>query len=79
MQTTNNLSSSNPVVISVTLNGIGLPGTDPATWTGVKGEVLLFQGTAQNAVPEFGPVAGMIIALSIISVVVITRKSKFSF
>jgi hypothetical protein len=79
MQTTNNLASSNPVGISITLNGIGLPGTDPSTWTGTKGEVLLFQGTAQNAVPEFGPVAGMIIAMSVIGVVAITRKSKFSF
>ena len=79
MQTTNNLASSNPVGISITLNGIGLPGTDPSTWTGTKGEVLLFQGTAQNAVPEFGPVAGMIIVMSVIGVVAITRKSKFSF
>ena len=79
MQTTSNLSSSNPVDIKVTLNGIGLPGTDQATWTGTKGEVLLFQGTAQNAVPEFGPVAGMIIAISVIAVVAITRKSRFSF
>jgi hypothetical protein len=79
MQLTNNLMSSNPVDIKITLNGIGLPGTDPSTWTGTKGEVLLFQGTAQNAVPEFGPVAGMIIAMSIIGVVVITRKSRFSF
>ncbi|MBI3639136.1 MAG: hypothetical protein HY223_02365 [Thaumarchaeota archaeon] len=79
MQVTNNLSSFNPVDIKITLNGIGLPGTDPSTWTGAKGEVLLFQGTAQNVVPEFGPVAGMIIAMSIIGVVVITRKSRYSF
>ncbi|HET6458925.1 MAG TPA: hypothetical protein VFG24_08625 [Nitrosopumilaceae archaeon] len=79
MQMTNSLMSSNPVDIRITLNGIGLPGTDPSTWTGTKGEVLLFHGTTQNVVPEFGPVAGMIIAMSIIGVVVITRKSKFSF
>ncbi|MBI1829341.1 MAG: hypothetical protein HY222_06960 [Thaumarchaeota archaeon] len=79
MQATNNLSSSNPVDIRITLNGIGLPGTDPSTWTGTKGEVLVFHGTVQNAVPEFGPVAGMIIAMSVIGVVVITRKSRFSF
>lgn len=79
MQTTDSLSSSNLVDIKITLNGIGLPGTDPSTWTGVKGEVLVFHGTAQNAVPEFGPIAGMIIAMSIIGVVVITRKSRFSF
>ena len=79
MQTTDNLPSSNPVDIKITLNGIGLPGTDPSTWTGVKGEVLIFHGTAQNAVPEFGPIAGMIIVISIISVIVITKKSGFSF
>ena len=79
MQTTDNLPSSNPVDVKVTLNGIGLPGTDPSTWTGVKGEVLVFHGTAQNAVPEFGPIAGMIIAVSIISVIIITKKSGFSF
>jgi predicted secreted protein with PEFG-CTERM motif len=79
MQATDNLQSSDPVDIKITLNGIGLPGTDPSTWTGVKGEVLVFHGTAQNVVPEFGPVAGMIIAISTIGVVVITRKSRFSF
>jgi hypothetical protein len=79
MQETNNLASSNPVDIKITLNGIGLPGTDPSTWIGVKGEALVFHGTAQNAVPEFGPIAGMIIAMSVIGVVVITRKSRFSF
>ena len=79
MQTTDNLPSSNPIDIKITLNGIGLPGTDPSTWTGVKGEVLVFHGTAQNTVPEFGPIAGMIIAISIISVIAITKKSRFSF
>ena len=79
MQETNNLSSSNPIDIKITLNGIGLPGTDPSTWTGTKGETLVFHGTTQNTVPEFGPVAGMIIAISIISVIVLTKKSKFSF
>lgn len=74
MQTTNNLSSSDPVDIKITLNGIGLPGTDPSTWTGPKGEMLSF-----HVVPEFGPLAGMIIAISIIGVVAISRKSKFSF
>ena len=79
MQTTDNLQSSNPVDIKITLNGIGLPGTDQSTWTGVKGETLVFHGTAQNTVPEFGPIAGMIIAISIISVIAITKRSKFSF
>ena len=79
MQTTNNLPSSNPIDIKITLNGIGLPGTDPSTWTGTKGEVLIFHSTAQNTVPEFGPVASMIIVISIIGVVVITKRFRFSF
>ena len=79
MQTTNNLPSSNPIDIRITLNGIGLPGTDPSTWTGTKGEVLLFHGTAQNTVPEFGPIASLIIIISITGVVLITKKSRFSF
>lgn len=74
MQTTNNLPSSNPVDMRVTLNGVGLPGTDPSTWTGPKGDVLGF-----HVVPEFGPVASLIIAISIIGVVVISKQVRFHF
>ena len=70
IQTTNNLASSNPVDIKITLNGVGLPGTDPSTWTGPKGDVLNF-----HVVPEFGPVTGLIIAISIIGVIVISRST----
>ena len=72
-QTTDALSSNNPVDIVITLNGVGLPTADPSTWTGVKGEALDFsqatdvQAPAASmsnmtmndnaAVPEFGPVA----------------------
>lgn len=92
--TTSALSSNNPVDIMVTLNGAGLPGTDPSTWTGVKGEVLSFskvldvQATtpaapetttapAENTtVPEFGPVASIVLAISILSVVVFAAKTR---
>jgi predicted secreted protein with PEFG-CTERM motif len=74
MQTTNNLQSSSPVDIRVTLNGVGLPGTDPSTWTGPKGDALGF-----HVVPEFGPVASLIMAISIIGIVVISRKFRFHF
>ncbi len=49
--TTSTLSSNNPVDITVTLNGVGLPGTDPSTWTGVKGEVLSFSQVLDVQVP----------------------------
>lgn len=97
--TTIALSSNDPVNISVTLNGIGLPTSDPSTWTGVKGEVLVFSQVSDlktpapaaapvanmtnsttsapvgNAtVPEFGPIVGMIIVISVISSIVLSRR-----
>jgi predicted secreted protein with PEFG-CTERM motif len=107
-----NLSSSDPVNIQITLNGIGLPTADPSTWTGVKGEVLSFSQvtsvaprttmsnmtttpagqnapgnqsgiplgapyTAGNAtVPEFGPVASIVLAIAILSIVVFAAKTR---
>ena len=47
-QTTFALTSSNPITIHVTLNGVGLPTADPSTWTGVKGEVLSFGQAASD-------------------------------
>lgn len=93
--TTVALSSNDPVNITVTLNGVGLPTADPSTWTGVKGEVLVFSqvldiktpapvenmtnsttsAPAVNAtVPEFGPIVGMIIVISVISSIVLSRR-----
>ena len=114
-----NLSSSDPVNIQITLNGIGLPTADPSTWTGVKGEVLSFSqtapttpaavpmtnmtnttattpspgnqtgiplgppytapanATAGNAtVPEFGPVASLVLAIAVLSIVVFAAKTR---
>ena len=48
---TDPLTSNNPVDIQVTLNGIGLPNTDPSTWTGVKGEVLNFANVVDVQTP----------------------------
>ena len=50
-QTTSALSSTNPVDIQVTLNGVGLPTADPSTWTGVKGEVLTFSKVYEVQAP----------------------------
>ena len=82
IQTTDVLSSSDPVNIKVTLNGIGLPNTDPATWTGPKGNVLSFSvGTHSEinnnaAVPEFGSIAPIVLAIAVISIVVFTAKNR---
>jgi hypothetical protein len=67
-----NLSSADPVDIQVTLNGIGLPTVDPSTWTGVKGEVLSFT----HVVPEFGPVASIVLAIAVMSMVVFVAKTR---
>jgi len=47
--TTTRLPSSDMIGIKVTLNGIGLPSSYPATWSGLKGETLSF---SQTPVPE---------------------------
>jgi predicted secreted protein with PEFG-CTERM motif len=92
-QTTYALTSSNPVNIEITLNGVGLPTADPSTWTGPKGEVLDFaQATdvktpstpitnmtaaPDNAtVPEFGPVASIVLAIAVLSIVVFAAKTR---
>ena len=72
IQMTNNLASSNPVDIRVTLNGVGLPGTDPSTWTGPKGSVLSF-----HVVPEFGPVASIVLVIAIVSAIIVSSKTRF--
>ncbi|HUH61328.1 MAG TPA: hypothetical protein VLY66_00145 [Candidatus Eisenbacteria bacterium] len=85
---TNPLFSNNPLFIEVTLNGVGLPTADPSTWTGDRGVVLNFTNVEyvqtpasmsntmlQDAeAPEFGPIVGMIVAISIIGVVIISRR-----
>ncbi len=67
-----NLSSADPIDVQITLNGIGLPTVDPATWTGVKGETLSFT----HIVPEFGPVASIILAIAVMSMVVFVAKTR---
>ena len=71
-QTTPSLTSSDPVDITVTLNGIGLPTADPSTWTGPKGDMVSFP----HVVPEFGPIAPIVLAIAVISIVVFTAKSR---
>ena len=94
-QTTSALSSGNPVDITLTLNGVGLPTSDPSTWTGVKGEVFTFTHiqdvanstepmsnmttpapTSDATVPEFGPVASIVLAIAVLSMVVFAAKTR---
>ena len=67
-----NLLSADPVDIQITLNGIGLPTVDPTTWIGVKGETLSFT----HIVPEFGPVASIVLAIAVMSMVVFAAKTR---
>jgi len=62
--TTLALSSNNPIDITVTLNGVGLPTTDPSTWTGVKGEVLNFSKVLDVQTPPTTPITNMTNATS---------------
>ncbi|MFB5597455.1 MAG: PEFG-CTERM sorting domain-containing protein [Nitrosopumilaceae archaeon] len=67
------LSSADPVDITVTLNGFGLPGEE-SSWTGPIGEQAVFT----NVVPEFGTIAAMILVVAIVSIIAVTAKSKLS-
>jgi predicted secreted protein with PEFG-CTERM motif len=69
--TTAALDSESPLDIQVTILGIGLPTDDPQTWTGPKGETVSAQ-----VVPEFGPLAMIILATAIVSIIAITARSK---
>ncbi|MBI5146099.1 MAG: PEFG-CTERM sorting domain-containing protein [Thaumarchaeota archaeon] len=67
---TDALSSDSPVDVQVIILGLG-PEEDEATWTGPKGDIIKVQ-----VVPEFGQVAAMVLAASIVSIVAVTARSK---
>jgi len=68
--TTAALSSGDPVDVSITLQGIGLPGEE-ANWTGPMGDVVMF-----TVVPEFGTIAVMILGVAIVSIIAMSARSK---
>ncbi len=68
--TTAALASADPVEITVTFQGFGLP--DAEEFTGPVGEGVTFM----NVVPEFGTIAMMVLAVAIISIVAVTAKSR---
>jgi len=67
---TDPLSSDSPVDVQVTILGIGFPGEE-ASWTGPKGDVVSLQ-----VVPEFGTIAALVLAISIVSIIAITAKTR---
>lgn len=70
MHATDALASDGPVDIQVTILGLGLPDQE-ATWTGPKGDVIELQ-----VVPEFGTIAALVLAISIVSIIAVTAKSR---
>ena len=66
------LYSDSSVDLNITLQGIGLP-DEEINWTGPTNEIITFK-----VVPEFGTIAMMILVIAIISVVVVTTKSRLS-
>lgn len=61
-------TETEPVNVEVTFKGYGVPGSE---MTGPVGQV-----ATKQVVPEFGTIAMMILAVSIISIVAVTAKSK---
>jgi len=70
MHVTDALSSDSAVDVQVTILGIGLPGEE-ASWTGPQGEVVSLQ-----VVPEFGTIAALMLAISIVSIIAVTAKTR---
>jgi predicted secreted protein with PEFG-CTERM motif len=70
MHVTDALASDSPVDIQVTILGIGLP-DDEANWTGPIGDVVSLQ-----VVPEFGTIAALVLAISIVSIIAVTAKTR---
>ena len=68
--TTSALASDSPVDVQVTILGIGLPDQE-ANWTGPKGDVVKLQ-----VVPEFGTIAALVLAISIVSIIAVTAKTR---
>lgn len=64
-------SDDNPVDIEIISLGIGLPG-DEADWAGPFDKTV----ATKQIVPEFGTVAMMILGIAIVSIIVISAKSR---
>lgn len=73
LQVTLPLDNTSPVNFLIQLQGSGLPGTDPSTWEGQIDTV------GMTVVPEFGPLASLILVASFVVVVLFVRRSGFNF
>lgn len=62
-------SDASPVDVTVTFNGFGIPGE--GDFTGPVGEL-----ATKQVVPEFGTIAMMILAVSVISIIAISAKTR---
>lgn len=67
---TDALASDSPVDVQVTILGIGFPGEE-VNWTGPVGDVVSLQ-----VVPEFGTIAALVLAISIVSIIAVTAKTR---
>ena len=63
-------SEESPLDIEIVSLGVGLPGANQ-DWKGTTGTV-----ATQQVVPEFGTIAMMILAVSIISIIAVTAKTR---
>ena len=63
-------SEENPLDIEIVSLGVGPPGANQ-DWTGTTGVV-----ATQHVVPEFGTIAMMVLAVSIISIIAVTAKTR---
>lgn len=73
LQVTLSLDNPSPVNFMIQLQGSGMPGTDPSTWTGTIDTVGITIG--MNAIPEFGSLAPMMFILSVIVVIFFIHRS----
>jgi predicted secreted protein with PEFG-CTERM motif len=64
-------SDDSPIDVTVTFQGFGMPGDDKTGPIGLT-------NTAQ-AVPEFGAIAAVILAVAIVSIIAVSAKSRLSF
>ena len=64
------LNSEEPVVIDITINGIGA-GENQEEWAGPKGEIIMF-----TIIPEFGTIAIAILTLTIIVIIILNKTFR---
>jgi predicted secreted protein with PEFG-CTERM motif len=68
------LNSVDPVVIDISINGIGTS-KNPEEWAGPRGEMIFF-----TIIPEFGTIVIMVFALTITTVIILNRvKNRIPF